>query len=167
MTRIQKRLKNLRDKPSFKNINPRFFWKLLNFWKELSNRLKKQITEDEYKNRILLVCFERQLRYSKIGKLVLKDEFKYYKLLEEHCRRKMHLFPYHLQVKCTWESLFVLFWVTVLHNMSELTIIKITVRINIAISEKIVHLESGYYRASRRIRMSYLLLGISVANIFQ
>ena len=71
----------------------------MNFWKELSNRLKKQITEDEYKNRILLVCFERQLRYSKIGKLVLKDEFKYYKLLEEHCRRKMHLFPYHLQVK--------------------------------------------------------------------
>jgi len=65
--------------------------------KELSNRLKKQITEDEYKNRILLVCFERQLRFSKIGKLVLKDEFKYYKLLEEHCRRKMHLFPYHLQ----------------------------------------------------------------------
>ena len=70
----------------------------IEFLKELSNRLKKQITEDEYKNRILLVCFERQLRYSKIGKLVLKDEFKYYKLLEEHCRRKMHLFPYHLQV---------------------------------------------------------------------
>ena len=125
--------------------------------KELSNRLKKQITEDEYKNRILLVCFERQLRYSKIGKLVLKDEFKYYKLLEEHCRRKMHLFPYHLQVnsgspgpvgsrtkRCvdSWvNSLLVFFWVTVLHNMSELTIIKISISIDIAISEKIVHLD--------------------------
>ena len=109
----------------------------------MSNRLKKQITEDEYKNRILLVCFERQLRYSKIGKLVLKDEFKYYKLLEEHCRRKMHLFPYHLQVKSRTKSeslLIVFFWVTVFHNMSELTIIKITIGINFAISEKIVHL---------------------------
>ena len=127
--------------------------------KELSNRLKKQITEDEYKNRILLVCFERQLRYSKIGKLVLKDEFKYYKLLEEHCRRKMHLFPYHLQVNSGIQtpepfgsrakrcmdlgvnSLLVFFWVTVLHNMSELTIIKISISIDIAISEKIVHLD--------------------------
>ena len=134
--------------------------------KELSNRLKKQITEDEYKNRILLVCFERQLRYSKIGKLVLKDEFKYYKLLEEHCRRKMHLFPYHLQVnsrtqapepvgprtkRCMdpWvNSLLVLFWVTVLHNMSELTIIKITISINITISEKIVHLNMNTYAAT-------------------
>ena len=132
----------------------------------MSNRLKKQITEDEYKNRILLVCFERQLRYSKIGKLVLKDEFKYYKLLEEHCRRKMHLFPYHLQVKyLRAKLLFVLFWVTVLHDMSELTIIKITIRINVAISEKIVHLKYGCYRAS--CGKSYLLLGISVANIFQ
>jgi len=65
---------------------------------DLPNRLRSQVTEEEYKNRVLVLCFERQLKFGKIAKLALKDEQKYYQLLERESREKMRIFPYHIQV---------------------------------------------------------------------
>lgn len=65
---------------------------------ELPNRLRSQVTDEEYRNRVLLFCFERQLRFGKIVKLAIKDEQRYYQLLERESREKMRIFPYHIQV---------------------------------------------------------------------
>ena len=67
-------------------------------FEELPKRLSSHVSEEGYKNRILLLCFERQIRYGKIVKLVIKDEQKYYQMLENESRQKMRIFPYHIQV---------------------------------------------------------------------
>ena len=67
-------------------------------FEELPKRLSSHVSNEGYKNRILLLCFERQIRFGKIVKLVIKDEQKYYQMLENESRQKMRIFPYHIQV---------------------------------------------------------------------
>lgn len=67
-------------------------------WENLTDRLRDLIgTSHEYNKRILMYSIENQLRYrGSLVKLVVDNEYSYYKRLLDYSRSHLMLFPYHL-----------------------------------------------------------------------
>ena len=108
---------------------------------ELSGRLRAHVTEDEYKNRVLVLCFERQLKFGKVVRLALKDEQKYFKMLELESRNKMRIFPYHLQGRDSLlVCLLVSFRVSVFHHARHVAIVKLALGIELDVTKELVEL---------------------------
>lgn len=66
-------------------------------YEELPNKLKNLVSDKEYADRIISTCCDRNIVFGKVAKLAIKSELAYYQTMEQYCRERMRIYPYHLQ----------------------------------------------------------------------